>query len=971
MSRAQVTDFFGWDELWLQPAESPYPYQESEWVEETLARMSPEERIAQCIMVAAYPEQGPAQQKIVARLICEQKVGSVIFFQGGPADVARLANYYQSVSEVPLLMAIDAEWGLGMRLDSTISYPRQMMMGAIRDENLIYHYGQEVARQCRRIGLHINFAPVIDVNNNALNPVINSRSFGEEKERVARMGFAYMAGLQSKRVLATGKHFPGHGDTETDSHHALPLIKHSRQRLDSLELFPFRYNIANGMAGIMVAHLHIPALDTTAKLPTTLSGKVINGLLRDSMGFDGLIITDAMNMAGGSGYSSALESNIQALAAGNDILLMPSEVPATIEAVKEAIDEGLLSMEEIDMKCRRVLALKEWAGLTTYQPAEMDGIYNDLNNAQAHLLERQITAQAITLVSDKDSTLPLMGLDRHKTACLSLQSDGISPFQKQVKLYENLDMYSLKTGESYNKTLKTLSGYDRVIISLHSYSRSPSKKFGLNQKSIDFIEKLSAQTDVILCWFGSPYGLEHLKGTDKLAALCVSYNNSELSQELTAQALYGALPITGRLPVSAGGYQAGTGLLRENVIRLGYTDIPEEVGISHAWLDSIRPIVDEGIQAMAYPGCQILAARHGKVFYYQSFGHHTYQKKRHVDNMDLYDLASITKVMSTTLSLMTLYEDGLIKLEDRMAQHLTYLDTTNKKEMTLREVLTHQSGMAGWIAFYAETMKNGMPDPLVYNNVFDQEHSIQVADNMYIMASYRDSIYQTIAKVRNYPVKRYKYSDLGFYLFHEIIEDKTKTELSEYVNKTFYYPMGAWSMGYNPLKRHKRENIAPTENDQYFRHQLLQGHVHDYGAAMLGGVAGHAGLFSNANDLAKMSQMLLWNGQYGNEHFLDPATIALFTSCQYCPENRRGLGFDKPEGDTARISPTCENISLKSYGHTGFTGTIVWADPEQDLIYVFLSNRIHPDQRNSKLIKMDIRTRIQKVLYDAIEQYGE
>jgi CubicO group peptidase (beta-lactamase class C family) len=291
--------------------------------------------------------------------------------------------------------------------------------------------------------------------------------------------------------------------------------------------------------------------------------------------------------------------------------------------------------------------------------------------------------------------------------------------------------------------------------------------------------------------------------------------------------------------------------------------------------------------------------------------------------------------------------------------------------MTLREVLTHQSGMAGWIAFYAETMKNGMPDPLVYSKVFDQEHSIQVADNMYIMASYRDSIYQTIAKVRNYPVKRYKYSDLGFYLFHEIIEDKTQTGLSEYVNKTFYEPMGAWSMSYTPLKQHKRENIVPTEDDQYFRHQLLQGHVHDYGAAMLGGVAGHAGLFSNANDLAKMSQMLLWNGQYGNEHFLDSATIALFTSCQYCPENRRGLGFDKPQGDTSKISPTCEGISLKSYGHTGFTGTMVWADPEKDLVYVFLSNRIHPDQRNSKLIKMDIRTRIQKVLYDAIEQYRE
>lgn len=943
---------------------------DTQWVDSVFNSLTPDERIAQLFMVAAYSNKNAAHEAQISDLIKKYNIGGLIFMQGGPKRQIRLVNKYQSEAKTPLLLAIDGEWSISMRLDSSLRYPRQMMMGAIKDDRLIYEFGKQVAKECKAVGIQVNFAPVIDVNNNPNNPVINSRSFGEDKYNVARKGLMYVKGMQDNDVLATGKHFPGHGDTDTDSHKTLPIINHSYKRIDSLELFPFKELINQGMGAVMVAHLYIPAIDSTANRATTLSPKVVTGLLKDSLGFEGLIFTDALNMNGVSKYYKPGEVEVKALIAGNDVLLFPEDVPKAIIEIRKAIRDSLISEKEINRRCKKILKAKYRTGLSNFTPIDTSNIYTKTNSSEAKLLLRKITENALTLIKNNDSIIPVKNLESKKMASVAFGANKETAFQQYLRLYADVKSIQLPKKGSQNKwdiIRKGLEQYDIVFVSTHNTNRSPKYNFGVSSQSIDFIEELASKTNVVLNLQANPYALNAFE-TKNIKSILVSYNDRELTQELAAQLCFGGIAAKGMLPVSVGEeFPVGTSIETDSCFRLKYT-IPEELGINTDILKAVDSIVYDAIEEKATPGAQLLIAKKGKVFYHKAFGYHTYDKKRPVNIFDLYDLASITKITASTVSLMKLYEEGKFSLDSKLGDYLPELDTTDKADLSVLDVLTHQARLTPWIPFYYYTLDedNNFLDSICCNKE-SELYSVKVCDDVYITEAFRDSMYRRISESELREKKEYKYSDVGYYLFHKIIENLSGEKLNDFVYNHFYASLGAYTMGYLPLQRFDKENIVPTQNDDVFRKQLIQGYVHDPGAAMLGGVAGHAGVFSNANDLAKFMQMLLNKGSYADKKYFNPQTVETYTSCPFCgDDNRRGIGFDKPQMDYNKYGPTCQCVSGLSFGHTGFTGTIAWADPDKEIVYIFLSNRINPDQENKKLIKMDVRTKIQEVIYKAL-----
>ncbi|MDD2635844.1 MAG: glycoside hydrolase family 3 N-terminal domain-containing protein [Bacteroidales bacterium] len=947
----------------------PFYLSDTVWVDSVFNSLLPDERIAQLLMVPAYSNKNAAHTDYIEKLIKEYKIGGLIFMQGGPIRQVNLINHYQAASKVPLLISMDAEWSLSMRLDSCVLYPRQMLLGAITDEQLIYDMGVEFARQLKRVGVHVSFSPVVDVNNNPLNPVINNRSFGEDKNNVCIKSYNYMKGLQDNRVLATAKHFPGHGDTYVDSHKSLPVINHNFKRLDSLELYPFKYLINKGVSSVMVSHLFVPAIDSTPNLPTSLSPKAINELLKKELGFTGLVFTDALNMGGVINYYKSGQYDVLALLAGNDILLFPSDVESVIAEIKKAIEDGLISQNEIDRRCKKILRAKYWAGLNKFEQISTENIYQDLNNPQARIMQQKLIENALTLVKNTNNILPLKNLDKLSIATIVFGTNEISKFQTRMQYYAKTDNYIfnkdlIQLGEK--QLIDKLKEYDVVIAGVHGTGRAPANNFKIQKNTINFIDKLALETNLILDIFANPYSLAFFKNSTNINAIIISYNDWIITNDLSAQLIFGGIPAKGKLPVSINtNYLAGEGHNTQK-IRLKYTQIPEDAGADSKILLRVDSIIEASLSAGAYPGGQIAASRNGIVFYQHSFGYHTTDKKIKVSDMDIYDLASVTKVSGTLPAIMKLYGDGGFSLDDKLSQHVPIINNSNKKDMIIRDILTHRAGLKSWVPFYKNTILDSKIKSKIYNSTYNDTFPIPVAAGMYMNKTFVDSIYQQICESDLNPYGKYVYSDLGFYLFALMIESKTNQTLPNYLDSTFYSKLGAWTTGYLPLQRFPTNQIVPTENDLLFRNQLLHGYVHDQGAAMLGGVSGHAGLFSNANDLLKIMQFYLDGGKYGGEQFLEKEVIDEFTKYQFNPlYNRRGLGFDKKNtGDTSKGIGS-ESASDLAYGHGGYTGTMVWADPKYNFAFVFNSNRVCPSAENWKIIKLNIRTDIEETFYQS------
>ena len=940
---------------------------EQHWVDSVMATLTPREKIAQMMSVRAYSNKGPEHVNAIAGLIRNYGIGGVTFFQGGPLRQAQLTNQYQQLSRVPLLISLDAEWGLGMRLDSTFSFPYQMTLGAMTAEEPVYDMAAEIARQLKCIGVHINLAPVVDINNNPANPVIHIRSFGEDRSNVARKGIAYMKGLQDNGVLAVAKHFPGHGDTDSDSHHTLPVITHTRQRLDSVELYPFRELIRNGLDGTMVAHLSIPGIDSLSKLPSTLSENIVTGLLRNSLGFNGLVVTDAMDMKGVTGAYPGGEVELKALQAGNDLLVLPADVPLAINRIMQALNDGTVTMDDIEGHCRKILQYKYRAGLDLYSPSVIQGLYDQLNSPENVKIERSIYQEAVTLVWNPYAMLPLHDVSRLRLASLSVGASGITAFQRMMDHYANVDHYTIPEGTGLplnHPLIRNLPSCDAVIVGLHSL---PVWNKNLGSQIMTVIQTLADVKPVILVLFGHPYLLSSLSGLDHIAGVIVAYQDGIAPQEATAQMIFGSLPFKGKLPVSAlAQFPVNTGLTTVPDGKITYV-APEELGIDLDTLRRIDSVIRQAIGEKVFPGCQVLAMKDGKVFYDKCFGYHTYDHDRMVRPTDLYDLASLTKPMATTLAVMKLYQEDRIDIDRMLGEYLPYLRGTDKSPVIVRELMAHQARFVPWIPFYRSVLKDGQPDTTVFRHEFSEEFPDRVCEGLYIRRDYSYVIFDSIVQSRLLNRQSYKYSDLGFYFLFQIIENVTNIPMEDYVRRNFYEPLELTTMTFRPRERFPLTRIVPTEFDREFRHCLVHGDVHDQGAAMLGGVSGHAGLFSNADDLAVILQMLLQKGEYGGKRYLDAKIVEEFTRYQFpLNNNRRGLGFDKPETDRRTNGPACPSTSGSSYGHSGFTGTYIWADPENNLAYVFLSNRVYPDASNNKLIDQQLRTKIHELFYHSL-----
>jgi len=942
------------------------------WVDSVYSSLSLDQQLGQLFMVAAYSNKAEEHAQDIEKLIQDHNIGGLIFFQGGPARQAVLTNRFQKLAKVPLLLAMDAEWGLAMRLDSTMKFPKQMTLGAVQDNDLIYAMGKEIARQCKRMGMHVNFAPVVDVNVNPNNPVIGYRSFGEDKYLVAKKGVAYMKGMQDANVMANAKHFPGHGDTDKDSHYDLPLIKHSKERLDEIELYPFKELIKEGLMSTMVAHLNIPALDDRKNRPSTLSKKVVTDLLRDELGFEGIIFTDAMNMHGVSKHYKIGQANSEAIKAGNDILLFPHQVPEAIENIKLSLKNGSLVKGDIERRVKKVLGAKYWAGLHEKPEVSTENIYEELHTVEAEKLNKKLFEKAITTVKNKDDFLPIKRLEDHKVAVVSIGEQNGNVFQEVVKKYTKADAYSLTKYEKNIATyLNKLKKYDLVIVGFHDMSNSPSRNFGISQSSLDFLKKLNAQTKTITCTFGNAYALKFLTQEDHL--IC-AYEENKYTLSLVPQIIFGAIGCSGKLPISIGDkIPFGTGKELKSLGRLGY-DTPEDVGLNSDDFLPIDTIAAWAIKDNMTPGCQVLVAKNNKVIFNKAYGYFTYDKKNAVTTSSVYDLASITKVLGTLQAIMYLYEQEELDLEEKLSTYLPKAKSTNKENLRLKDMLTHQSGLKPYVPFwYVNTIATDSMKKKFYTEDFSLDNPIRVSKSFYATRDIEDSLItwtlatDLLSKKRksshDYPYP-YKYSDMGYHLLKRAIEDKIDEPIEKFLTTHFYSPLGMGSTNYKPLgKGFSLADIPPTEEDTLYRKARVQGTVHDQVAAMIGGVGGHAGLFSSATDLCKILQMFVNKGKYGGKRYFKEETIQLFTSKQN-DYSRRGLGWDKTEG--SGLGPSSEMSSLNSFGHSGFTGTLVWVDPDYDLIYIFLSNRTYPDATNNSLLRNDIRTRVQDVVYEAL-----
>jgi beta-N-acetylhexosaminidase len=935
------------------------------WVASILDTLSVDEKIGQLFMIQTYSNLDEKHEDFIIEMISKYHVGNLIFMQGTPKKQAELTNKYQDTAKVPLLIGFDGEWGLDMRLKNTYRFPWNMTLGAIRNDSLIKQFGKHLGQHAKRIGIHINFAPVIDINTNPSNPIIGNRSFGESKENVTQKAIAFIQGMQGEGVLANGKHFPGHGDTATDSHHTLPLLNFDEARLDSIELYPYRKTFDAGLTSVMTAHLNIPSLEPNANLPTSLSKNVVTHLLQEKLGFQGLIVTDGLNMKGAANYATSAQIDLAALQAGNDVLLIPQDVPASIAFIKKALETKTLTEARLDFSVRKILKAKYWAGLHTYKPVVLENIEEDLNRIKDELLHRELVKNSLTLVKNKNDNLPIRNLEKKKIAYVKLGDAENDAYVNMLKKYAQVTVVS---DTNLDGLVEKLQPYNYVIIGFHKSNLNPWKSYKFSNKELVWLHEIARNKSVVLDVFTSPYSLLQIKSFTNIESVIVSYQNSKLAQEISAQLLFGAFAAKGKLPVSIRTiFKEGFGITNSSLSRFEYT-IPEAAGLSSKKLALIDQMADTIISEKMAPGFQVFVARNGKVVLDKSFGYHTNDQKLKVKNSDIYDVASLTKILASLPLIMKAEEEGRIRLTDSLGTLLPHFSDSNKDTVTVKEILSHFGRLKSWIPFYKGTQDSitGKNLEQFYRKEQSANFKIKVAENLFINENYKDSIYKYIKEADQTETAGYTYSDLGYYIFKEVLENSYKKPLNKLADEEFYQSLGADRTTYLPLNKFNKSEIVPTEIDAYYRNQLLQGNVHDMGAAMLGGVGGHAGLFANANDVGKMMQMYLQKGFYGGKRYLKSETIDKFNHRYFSNEEvRRGLGFDKPQLDP-EVKATCGCVSEESFGHSGFTGTYTWADPESGLVYVFLSNRVYPNMENRGLIDSDMRTRIQQIIQDAI-----
>ena len=958
---------------YAQEATTTSPPSAQEWVDATLEGMSIEQRIGQLFIARAHSDGSDGTLSEVTKLVTSYHLGGICFFSGTPTAQVKWTNALQRASaKTPLLISMDAEWGAAMRFgDKAPRFPYSITLGAANDVELTRKIGRETGRELRRMGVHMSFAPVADLNSNPDNPVIGRRSFGENPIRVGRLAKAYARGLADSRVLAVAKHFPGHGDTDVDSHVDLPVLSFDGSRLDSQEMVPFQMLAQDRIAGIMTGHLVVPALDSRPNRSASLSDVLTKGILRDRWNYKGLIVSDGLDMDGLTKHFSSGEIAVEALIAGNDLLLVHEDIPAAFAAIQRALTQGIITQERIDASVRRILAAKFKVGLSAWTPIRETGIKSELFAPVVNDLNEQAYRKATTVVRARTVGIPIIRVDTTKTAVLSIGAKLNSAFQQAASKYApstNLNILQPLTALQQTRWVEQLSTYELVLVGIHDMSWSSSKDYGILNSQLSILRRLNPDTKVVLVLFGSPYALRLVQDFDNLI---IGYENTAYAQKAAAEILYGAVAGFGSLPVSVGNsFRLGLLEPTASAYRLKFST-PGNSGFSESKLRKIDQLAKEAIRTKATPGGVVFAAKDGNVGLLKAYGRYTYSSKsEQVTTETIYDLASITKIAATTLCIMRLHEQGKLSVYDRLDKHLPWTKSTNKGSLIIQDILAHQARLKPWIPFYERTITKTASGkkayfPGVYSNVLKGGYDAQIDERLFIADRYRDTIFALIGESELRARSGYRYSDLGLYMLADMVKEITGLSLDEYAAREFYRPLGLRTMGYNPMKRFTKDRVPPTEEDNYFRFRRVQGYVHDMGAAMLGGVSGHAGLFSDAVDLGVVMQMLLNDGFYGGRRYFKPETVRLFTT-RHPKSTRRGLGFDMAELSSRGSTNMTPLASARTFGHLGFTGTCAWADPETGLVFVWITNRTYPKMSPNKFGRENFRPRMQEAAYESL-----
>lgn len=951
------------------------------WVDSVYNTMTPRERVAQLFCPVVDPTKGETSRALIRRYAGTEKVGGLLLRRGSVGDYASMINLAQSQARIPVMMTLDGEWGLAMRIGETPQYPYNMALGAISDTRLLQEYGAELARQCREMGIHVDFAPVADVNLNPANPVIGRRSFGEDPERVAAAVVAMSRGMEQGGVITTAKHFPGHGDTSTDSHKTLPVVDHSKEFMWSNDLVPFKRYIDAGMSGIMVGHLSVPAFDATGT-PASMSNPITTGVLREQMGFNGLIFTDALEMKGAIGAES--NNCIGAFKAGADMLLSSLDPPIDITALLNASKRGDIDPKEIERRCRKILAYKWALGLAGGVPkVDVNGMKGRLDTQQARGLKERLTAASATVTGNTTGILPLKA--GKSIAVVSLGAPAHNEMSRIMERHAPVDVYSNTAGSLTPATVAEIKKHDVIVVGV----------FNDGAATINDLKALEGHSGLVPVMMMTPYkAMKFKESLKQSAAMLMMYDDNETARRVAADALFGGNAVSGRLPVSMPGVAAMGDGVSYPATRLSFS-MPHATSMS-SWLgDSISAIVNEGVRAGAFPGIQVMVIKDGKVVADVARGHISNVKGANaVTHETLFDLASMSKVLGTLPVIMKTTENGKMDLDTPIGNYLMALADNEKGDLTPRMLLTHESGMPASL-----DMANIMFDPDSYSGTLTRSRNvapytikvgrrvwgnanarlrrditsttrtsdcdIKIGNGVWVGQATADTLLRRIYDVELRD-RNMRYSCLNFCLLMEICQQLNGQRHDSYLYENIVNPIGANMLCYRPLDRFKTSQIAATENDRFMRRQVVHGYVHDELAAFSGGVQGNAGLFGSATDVAKMCQMYLNGGSYGGTKVLNKETVKLFTTTQSA-NSRRGLGFDRPDVNDLDRSPVPEEVPASAYGHTGFTGTCMWVDPDNQLIYVFLSNRVNPSRDNAAWNRVKARSRIHAILYRALE----
>jgi CubicO group peptidase (beta-lactamase class C family) len=741
------------------------------------------------------------------------------------------------------------------------------------------------------------------------------------------------------------------------------LVTFSEQRLNDIEFYPYKKLFSEGLASVMVAHLNVPSIEPRQNYPSSISYNVVTNILQKQLGFQGLIFTDALNMKGASNFKSPGDIDLEAFLAGNDILLFTENVPLATEKICVAYQDSLISEERLAFSVKKILNFKFKSGFNHYKPIDIKNLISDVNPTENLALQYELYENAITVLKNDNAILPIKKLEKEKIAYVKLGDDNNETFVSTLQKYTDVTEI---TELNLDSLLVKLKPFSKVIIGFHK-ADGAWKKHDFKLEELAKIDSIAKYNDVILDIFAKPYSLLPIPDFKNIKSLIVSYQNSDVAQVVSAELIFGAIASKGKLPVSINNsFAVNDGLKTEKLNRLGFTT-PENVKMSSSVLSKIDALALKAINGKMAPGIQVLVARKGKVIYQKAFGNFTYEKTRKVKNADIYDVASLTKILSTLPNVMQLYDKGKINLDTKLGTMLPEFENSDKKDISFKELMSHYAGFQAWIPFYKATIDSSKkPLAKYYSKSYNEQFSKKVADSIFMRNDYHDTIMKMIVESKLLLKKEYKYSDFTFIILKDFLEKTTNQSLEVLSYENFYKILGANNTLYNPLQKFNKVDIPPTEIDNYFRNQTIQGYVHDMEAAMDGGIGGHAGLFSNSIDIAKIMQMYLQKGNYGGHRFFDSSTFDDFNTCYFCAENnRRGLGFDKPQL-VGQAGPTCGCASLTSFGHTGFTGTMTWVDPETEIVYVFLSNRTFPDGSKNLLSKNNIREDIQRVIYEAI-----